>query len=55
MRKNLILLGTVASLYTAYTLEILGIKLPEIERLNLERTPGIPLLHSEPVHLLGIL
>jgi hypothetical protein len=41
------LLGAVASIYATTGLEILGIKLPEIERLNVERAPGMPLLHDE--------
>ena len=33
--------------------EIFGIKFPEVQQLNVERTPGMPLLDSEPKHLLG--
>ena len=53
MRKHLIL-AALASLSLTTAIEILGFQIPELTHLNVERTPGMPLLHSEPNHLLGI-
>lgn len=43
-----------ATTATISALEILGFELPELTPVTVEREPGMPLLHSEPKHLLGI-
>jgi len=53
MRTQLFL-AALASLSLTTALEILGLQIPELTHLNVERTPGMPLLHDEPKHLLGI-
>lgn len=54
MRTTQLILAALASLSLTSALEILGLQIPELTHLNLERTPGMPLLHSDPKHLLGI-
>ena len=53
MRTQLIL-AALASLSLTSAHEILGLQIPELTHLNVERAPGMPLLHSDPKHLLGI-
>ena len=53
MRTQLIL-AALASLSLTSALEILGLQIPELTHLNVEITPGMPLLHSDPKQLLGI-
>ncbi len=53
--SNLIILGLV-TLTTSSAFDILGIELPELERLQKsERQIGMPFVHDHPKNLLGIL
>ena len=54
MRTPLFLTALASLTLTTSSLELLGLQLPDFTHLNVERTPGMPLVHSEPKHLLGM-
>ena len=55
MRTHFCIIGTVAILsHLVSSLEILGLKVPEFKVLSdMEREPGMPLVHDEAKHVLG--
>jgi hypothetical protein len=54
MMMGLTAVAIIAGSAAVSAFEILGIEIPELKPVSVERTPGFPLLHSEPKHLLGI-
>ena len=56
MRTQLLVAVAAAAIAVGTSaLEILGVKVPELQKVNVERSPGMPLLHTEAKHLLGML
>jgi hypothetical protein len=53
MRTQLLVTALAMASMQTTAIEIFGVEIPQLEKVNVEREPGMPLLHSEPKHLLG--